>query len=297
MGKQVHCVRQQSVPFGLGVHAMVQRAIALSVFSFVSFFALASSARAADLYVGPTRGYHSLSDAVASAQANDRIYIDPGTYTNDPVTTNVPLTIEGLGAGAVLNNTQAIDNRKGIIVTNASLTVRNLTFNGAFVTDDDGNNGAGIRHQAGNLVVDSCAFSNNQDGILVNPIPGATVTITNSTFNGNGAGDGYSHAIYVNEVAQFTVSNSTFNGTKVGHDIKSRALATTVSNTYLDDGVTGTTSYAIDLPNGGVANLNSLKVVQGQNSQNGIMIAYGAEGNLKANNSLAVTNSTFIDHL
>src|SRR4029077_12282840 len=124
-------------------------------------------------------------------------------------------------------------------------------------------NGAGIRHEAGNLTVSNCTFSNNQDGILVNPISGATVTINQSTFSGNGAGDGYSHGIYVNQVDQFTVSGSTFNGTKVGHDIKSRALSTTVTHTTLDDGVNGTASYAVDLPNGGVAVLDSITVNKG----------------------------------
>src|SRR5581483_9320028 len=142
-----------------------------------------------------------------------------------------------------------------------------------------------------------CNFVNNQEGILAGASATAIVSITNSNFTGNGAGDGYTHAVYIGEVAQLTVTNSTFAGTKVAHDIKSRALRTTVTNTTLDDGVSGTTSYAIDLSNGGVAVLDTLHITQGINTQNPIMVAYGAEGALKATNSLSVTNSTFINQL
>src|SRR5690349_10950922 len=171
MGTQSdHSVRQERVSrLGLGVHFMVRRSRALHVFALFSVFAFSHAALAADIYAGPTRTYKTLASAVSAAQSGDRILLDAGTYTDDTAVTNVPLTIEGLGAGAVLHITQPIGNRKGIIVTTASLTVRNLTFDGAQVTANDGNNGAGIRHQAGNLVVDGCTFTNNQDGILVNP--------------------------------------------------------------------------------------------------------------------------------
>ena len=58
----------------------------------------------------------------------------------------------------------------------------------------------------------------------VAPVPGATVTIRNSEFGFNGAGDGRSHGIYVNEVAKLDVANSYFHDTSVGHNLKSRAI-------------------------------------------------------------------------
>ncbi len=254
----------------------------------------AMPALAGDINVGPTRAYKTLAAGVAAARTGDRVLLDAGVYINDTAVTSVPLTIEGVGPGVTLRAISPIANQKGILVARAALTVRNLTFDGAQVTD---NNGAGIRVEAGDLTVDNAIFINNQDGILVNPIPGAVITVTNSTFTGNGIGDGYTHAIYANEVAQLAVADSTFNGTKAGHDIKSRALATTISRTFLDDGVTGTTSYAVDLPNGGAAVLDKVTVTQGVNSQNPTMVAYGAEGNLKAANSLTVSNSTFNDQM
>lgn len=258
---------------------------------------LCAGAGAADINVGPARTFKTLAAGVAAAQAGDRILLDAGTYTDTTATTAVPLTIEGAGAGATLRMTAALANHKGILITGAATTVRNITFDGARVSEDDGNNGAGIRAEAGNLTIDNCAFINNQNGILVNAIPGAVVTVSNSRFDGNGANDGLTHGMYVNEVAQLTVTSSTFNGTKGGHNVKSRALVSVVSDSTLDDGVTGTTSYALDFPNGGVVTVTNVKINQGTKSVNGAMIAFGAEGSLKAANSLTVSDSTFTNQL
>ncbi len=57
----------------------------------------ASDTRAAIITVGAGGGYNfaTLAAAVAAANANDNIRIAAGTYLNDFVTINVPLTIEG----------------------------------------------------------------------------------------------------------------------------------------------------------------------------------------------------------
>lgn len=264
---------------------------AVLVFTCTLFAPVLSEA--ADVRVGPSRTYKTVAAGVDAAKSGDRVVLDPGIYLDDTATVNKPLTIDG--AGAVMRITKPIGNRKGILIVNADLTVNNLTFDGAQVTDADGRNGAGIRHQAGNLTVNGCTFTNNQDGILANPDRNITVTITRSTFTSNGAGDGYTHGIYINQVGQLTVIDSVFSSTRTGHDIKSRALRTTIRNTVLDDGVTGTSSYAVDMPNGGIAVLDGLRITQGPNTNNTVMIAYGAEGNLNPDSSLTVTNSTFIN--
>lgn len=253
-----------------------------------------TAASAADVRVGPAQAYKTLAAGVAAAAAGDRVLLDAGTYTDDTTLVNKPLTIEGAGAGAMLNITKPIANGKGILVASAALTVRNITFQGAQVADG---NGAGIRLEAGDLTIENSSFISNQDGLLANPNPTAIISIAKSTFSGNGKGDARTHAIYVNEVAQLTIRDSNFAGTKAGHDIKSRALRTSVYNTVLDDGVSGTTSYAVDFSNGGVALLDGVKITQGANTQNPLMVAYGAEGALKANNSLTIVNSSFDNQL
>ena len=174
---------------------------------------VAGAANAADVLVGPTRSVKTLAAGVAAARAGDRVLLDAGIYADNIATVSLPITIEGQGSGAILQITQPIANRKGILVIDATTTLRNITFQGAYVTDSDGGNGAGIRMQRGDLLVDDCTFIGNQNGMLVNPNSTGTITVQNSHFVGNGAGDGYTHAIYVNEVAQLTVKNSTFDGT------------------------------------------------------------------------------------
>lgn len=269
------------------------RVLPVSIIALLACFTLPT--HAAEINVGPGRAIKSLQAGVAAAQPNDRIVLDAGVYLDDVATIDKPLTIVGAGAGATLRATKPISNRKGLLVVNADVTVRKITFEGALVTDEDGRNGAGIRHQAGRLIVDTCVFNNNQNGILANGNKDAFVTIRRSTFSGNGAGDGYTHGIYVNAIAHLIVSDSVFNGTKVGHDIKSRALRTTVINTVLDDGVTGTPSYAIDLPNGGEAVLKGVRITQGPRTSNSTMIAFGAEKSLHEISSLTVTGGTFIN--
>jgi len=266
------------------------------IISFVLMTALVStSASAKDINVGPLQNHKTMASAVSAAQAGDRILIEPGIYVNDTATVSTSITIEGKAAGVILRATSPLANRKGILLVNADLRVKNITFEGAHVSVADGNNGAGIRHQSGDLTVEDSTFSHNQNGILANAVPGATIIIENTTFIGNGAGDGYSHAVYINAAAQLIVTGSTFDGTRAGHDVKSRALRTTISDSVFNDGTTGTTSYAVDLPNGGVAVLDDVRITQGARTQNSTMVAYGAEGNLAPMSSLTVSNSTFVN--
>jgi hypothetical protein len=111
---------------------------------------IGGGASAAVITVGTGGGYDftTLSAAIAAAQANDNIRIAAGTYVNDFATINFPITIEGVGGIAVLEATVLIPNGKGILVTNANVTVRNLEFRNARVVDE---NGAGIRAQLGHL--------------------------------------------------------------------------------------------------------------------------------------------------
>lgn len=251
-------------------------------------------ASAAVITVGAGAGYDypTLSAAVAAAVANDRIEIAAGEYLNDFSTINVPLTIEGVGGVAVLNADILIPNGKAFLVTRAAVTIRNLEFRHARVTDG---NGAGIRAEAGDLTVENSFFRDNENGILTISSGSFSVTVSNLAFIDNGAGDGQTHAIYANRIDQLSVFGSTFEGNKVGHDIKSRARRTVVSGNMLDDGVSGTTSYAIDLSNGGEGIVTGNTITQGPATENSAMIAFGAEGALHAVTSLLVANNTFVN--
>lgn len=249
------------------------------------------------LAVGPGDPFSTISAAVAAANANDVIDVQAGTYTNDFPVINIPLTINAVGGTALLQATVNIPNQMGILIANSTITINGLAFEGASVTDLQGGNGAGIRYKGGSLTVLNSQFLDNQDGILADPDPNGVIVVKNSTFTDNGSGTGYTHALYAGQIKSLTVENSIFNGTKVGHDIKSRAATTLVTGNYLDDGLTGTTSYAIDISNGGNATITGNQIVQGPNTQNLTMIAYAAEGEIYSSNSLFVAGDTFTNSL
>jgi hypothetical protein len=271
------------------------------------------------LTVGPAGQYHSISEAVAAADADTNlshlfeIHVAPGTYMNDfsHVTRPMRIMVDPAHAGqqVLLEATVPLPNEKGIILAEASLEVNGLTFKGAAIASSLGGNGAGIRDQITQpgafLMVENSTFLDNQEGILTGPNTGETITISNSKFENNGNPDPavFQHALYVGNAGSLTVSNSLFCGQLLGHNIKSRALATTVTNSQIyngqaDPGVcgAGSSSFGIDLPNSGVATISGNQLFQGaaSDNQNFIMVAYGEDGLSPGDNSLLLSDNRFI---
>jgi hypothetical protein len=266
--------------------------------------------------VGPGGQYQTISAAVAAADADTDpnhyyvIAVMPGTYINDfpQVTRPMTITAEAAQAGrpVILQATENLPNEKGIILTFASLTVRGLVFEGARIDNSLGGNGAGIRDEntgPAHLIVQNSTFTGNQEGILSDGDPDETVAIVNSRFvnNGNPDPDYFQHGIYIGRAGSLTVSDSLFCGQLIGHDIKSRAAVTTITDSRLYAGAAnaalgcnaGSTSFAIDIPNGGVATLSGNRIVQGDAAQNHIMVAYGEEGLPYGDNSMLVSGNDF----
>jgi hypothetical protein len=182
-------------------------------------------------------------------------------------------------------------NGKAILITRNDVTIRNLAFRGANALLG---NGAGIRHEAGVLRVDDCVFRNNQNGILAAHNPTARVHIDNCRFIGNGAGDGHTHGVYAaNEIAVLTISDSIFVGTIVGHHIKSRARHTTLTGNVIGDGITGSSSYDIEFPDGRIASVLRNRVLHGVTSQNRTSVCYGAESLSYDENHLEILDNNF----
>ena len=265
--------------------------------------------------VGPGGQYQTIAAAAAAADADSNpgnyydIRVMPGTYTNDFPYVTRPMTIEvdpnSAGGPVVLNATVALPNQKGIILTVASLTVNGLTFTGAQIDNSLGGNGAGIRDQntapGATLTILNSTFAGNQEGILTGANADQTVTVMNSNFVNNGNPDinYFQHALYVGAAGSLTVSNSLFCGQLIGHNIKSRAQVTTISGNQIYDGAAnagcnaGSSSLAIDVPNGGVASISGNQIIQGATSQNNKMVDYGEEGLAYGNNSLVVSGNSF----
>jgi hypothetical protein len=261
--------------------------------------------------------YTTLSAAVRFASAHTEAYytieVAPGVYLNDFSVVTAPMTIKAAPGGPVVfNATAPPPNGKAIITTSAAATIIGLTFENAAVSPAQGSNGAAIRAQAGTsrLIIENSIFKNNQDGILADADPTGNISISGSSFIGNGfdAGGGTcpaggcDHAVYIGAINSLLITGSLFCGTHVGHDIKSRAATTTITDNRLYDGAAnaalgcpaGSTSYAVDLANGGAAVISGNQIIQGAGTQNATMISYGAEGLVYSDNTLSVSNNTFI---
>jgi Hint domain len=248
------------------------------------------------LTVGPgqTFEFTTLSAAVAASHDGDVIQVQAGTYVNDFATVNTKITIEGMDGMVHLLATVPPSNGKAILVTNTDVTLRNLEFSGAQVADG---NGAGIRYQGGNLMIDNCYFHDNQDGMLAASDAAGSITINDSQFAHNGTGDGKTHNLYVNEVGTLTITNSYFHDAVVGHEIKSRADNTIIQGSTIVDGPTGTASYSIDLPNGGNDTISNDLIEQGPLSQNPAIIHFGGETPVYASSSLSISNNVILNDL
>ncbi|SUS04169.1 Ca2+-binding protein, RTX toxin-related (fragment) [uncultured Defluviicoccus sp.] len=259
------------------------------LFAVVGALVAAPRANASILTVGPGKTYKTVASAVAAARDGDVVRVQAGTYTNDFAYVNKQISIVGVGGMARMVATQNIPNGKAIFVTSNNVTLNHIEFAGARVADA---NGAGIRYEGGNLVIKKCYFHDNENGILATSVETGSIVIGSSEFASNGRGDGYTHGVYVNRIASLRVLNSYFHNTKVGHHIKSRALQTTIRGNRIDDGINGTASYNIDLPNGGVSVVADNNIVQRATSQNPALIHFGGEGTPYAGSSLRVANNT-----
>jgi hypothetical protein len=251
---------------------------------------IAGPSRGDTLKVGPTQTYEMPSAAAAVAKSGDHIEIQPGQYFDCAVWRADNLVIEGTGPGVVITD-KTCDGMGLFVIWGNNTTVRNLTLTRSRVPDS---NGAGIRLVKGSLTVDSVKFIDNQNGILGGE-PGTTVTIRNSDFDKNGICAGAcAHGIYIGHVDLLRVENSHFTGTRQAHSIKSRALRTEVAGCTIVDGPEGTSSFLIEIPNGGALIVRDNTLEKGPKSENHTAaIAIGAEGVSHPTPEITVTNNNF----
>lgn len=254
---------------------------------------LTSPAMADTLQVGPGRTYTTVRDAIVAAHDGDVIEIDAGLYRGDVATIRAnDLTIRGVGGMAHLDANGVNEGGKGIwVAVGDRLVVENVEFSGATVPDQ---NGAGIRLEGTDLTVRRCYFHDNEDGILAGDNDASDVLIEDSEFEHNGFGDGYSHNIYINHVRSLTVRGSWFHRAHVGHELKSRAYATTlIANRFTNED--GDASYEIDMPNGGLAILIGNLIEQGPNQQNPTLVTFAEEGASNPTQAIYLVNNTLVN--
>lgn len=238
---------------------------------------LPTSVQSRILEVGPGRAYPMPSAAAAVARQGDVVRIAPGLYQDCAVWRANGLVIEGEDAERVVIGDRACAGKGVFVITGNDVTVRSLTLRGARVPDG---NGAGIRGEGINLAIDRVRFLGNENGILMVGVPRGMLLVRDSSFIGNGScAHSCAHGIYTGALDLLRVERSHFFATREGHHIKSRALRTEVLDCDIADGPEGTSSYLIDISNGGTVLVRGNRLSKGPRSGNrSTAVSIGAEG-------------------
>ncbi len=278
--------------------ALAAAAVAVVAAAIAPAGALGAPAWSRILHVGPGQRFARPCEAIARAHPGDTIQIDARgnrSYRGDVCAWSTNrLTVVGVHGRAHIDAAGANSEGKAIwVIAGNDTTIKNVQLSGAHVPDD---NGAGIRQEGAGLTLQHCLFDHNQEGILAADNPASDIVIDSSVFTGNGAGDGFSHNIYINHVRSFTLRSSYSTDAHVGHLVKSRAARNYILYDRLT-GERGTDSYELDLPNGGLSYVIGTVLQQGLNTQNPNMLAYGEEGDLQPDSHLYVVNDTFVNDL
>lgn len=245
----------------------------------------------ATLTVGLNQQYQHVADAVAASHDGDVVAVQAGTYVNDFATIYHKITLQGVGGMVKMVATIPPTNGKAILTTASDVTIDHFEFSGAKVADK---NGAGVRYDSGSLTITNSYFHDNENGLLSAADANGTITIKNSEFSHNGNGNGLTHNIYVGVIKQLTIQDSYIHDAVIGHEVKSRALNTTITGSRIQNN-SGNASYEIDLPQGGSALIQGNLIQQGAGSSNPVIIAFGEEGRLNANSALVVLGNTIVN--
>ncbi len=245
------------------------------------------------LSVGQQQVYTCLQRAVADAQPHDEIQIFGALDVARPIVTSVPLRVIGIGTRPIVTMRGFSPHGAGLLTTSAATHVSNIEFRQARALTG---NGAGIWHLGGDLSVEDCVFARNQNGIMIVGEAEDTARISGCSFVANGAGCGHTHGIYANGRGRLEISHCSFEDTWVGHHVKSRAAGTSVTACYFGGSPRATTSYAIDVANGGVAEITRSQFVKGRGSMSRKFIAFSPEPRRHSEDRLLVAGNIFISH-
>jgi len=180
------------------------------------------------------------------------------------------------------------------VVRGGSVTIENVEFVGARVEDA---NGAGIRLEAGQLLVRNCVFQDNQMGILTADGPGIRLAVERSEFAYTARSERYTHSLYAGAIGSLRLTGNYFHHGDRGHLLKSRARHNRIEYNRFTDEPGGQASYEINLPNGGRAELVGNVVQQSATSANSVIISYGEEGYTGPLNELLVVHNTVVNDM
>jgi hypothetical protein len=240
-----------------------------------------------------------IADAAQLAGDGDVVEIAAGDYHGDvTVWPQKRLTIRGVGGAARLHaDGQSAEGKAIWVIRQGEFDIANIDFIGAKVEDG---NGAGIRLEGGRLRLKHCLFWGNQMGLVTAGLPYApntSVEIEQSEFAYSHVPGRWGHNLYIGAIDRLSVTGSYFHHAYRGHLLKSRAADNEILYSRFTDESGGRASYELDFPNGGRVLLLGNIVQQQQDTENGVMIAFGEEGYTWPANSLAMGHNTLVNDL
>ncbi|MCE7796908.1 right-handed parallel beta-helix repeat-containing protein [Sphingobium sufflavum] len=250
--------------------------------------------RAAPFTVAETgAGYGRLQEAVdAIGGGTGTVEVAPGTYGDCAVQQGGAIRYVAVTPGTAVFSGGICEGKAALVLNGRSARVEGLIFERMAVPDG---NGAGIRLQTGDLVIDNSIFRDSQQGVLTATFPAGSVVINRSTFSGLGRCDqdlDCAHSVYIGAYGSLTITRSRFDSGRGGHYVKSRARRVRIVDNSFDDSRGHETNYMIDLPNGATGEISANEMVQGRNKDNySTFIALAAEGAKQPSTGLSITGN------
>lgn len=233
------------------------------------------------------RPFHSLKKVAAALKDGDEIRIGPGIYHEAMILRADNITM--IGEGPVIFENATAQGKAALVIQGDWTRIYNIECRHIKVRDK---NGACIRLEGKNLLLDNVYFHDSEQGMLTGGTPGL-VTIRNSRFENLGANSGQAHGIYIGG-GELVIQNSLFiRARNEGHEIKSRAKKTYISKSVIAS-LDAQDSRLLDIPNGGDLTIIDSVLAQGPYSVNRDVIGYGLEGIKHTSNTVILQDNIIL---
>jgi hypothetical protein len=243
--------------------------------------------------VGPTREVKTPAAAARLAADGAVVELDPGIYRSGVAHwPQSRLIVRGVGDRPVITaDGRSVEGRDIWLFSGDDVTVENVEISGA---RSQFQNGAAIRHMGSGMTLRHVYLHGNENGILTgNARPDSDILFEHSEFARNGDGKGQAHNIYIGRAGRFEMRFSYSHESNVGHLVKSRARENVIHYNRLSDDEQGASSYHVDIPEGGIAEIVGNVIEQGYRTVNHGIISFGGEEVRHTENRLVVASNTF----